>query len=114
MESKPKRVLRCAQDINAATQSTSAPNIGTSSMPSKGSVYTQSEVSTQTGELSTSASRTTNLDVGQQLAYNVAQNTQMPQEKLVKNLGVHLDHQLLRKVHIQKKKKQFDNKYKNV
>jgi hypothetical protein len=41
-------------------------------------------------------------------------NTQIPQEKSVKYLGVHLDHQLLWKVHIQKKKKKLDNKYKNM
>jgi hypothetical protein len=41
-------------------------------------------------------------------------NTQIPQEKSVKYLGVHLDRQLLWKVHIQKKKKKLDNKYKNM
>jgi hypothetical protein len=42
----------------------------------------------------------------------VTLNTQIPQEKSVKYLGVHLDRQLLWKIHIQKKKKQLDNKYK--
>jgi hypothetical protein len=37
-------------------------------------------------------------------------NTQIPQEKSVKYLGIHLDRQLLWKVHIQKKKKQLDSR----
>jgi hypothetical protein len=37
-------------------------------------------------------------------------NTEIPQEKSAKHPGVHLDRQLLWKVHIQKKKKQVDNK----
>jgi hypothetical protein len=41
-------------------------------------------------------------------------NTQIPQEKSVKYLSVHLNRQLLWKVQIQKKKKQLGNKYKNM
>jgi hypothetical protein len=41
-------------------------------------------------------------------------NIQIPQEKSAKYLGVHLDRQPLWKVHIEKKQKQLDNKYKNI
>jgi hypothetical protein len=93
-ESNPKTgsysystVLHHAQGIDAATQTTSAPNKGTSPIPSNRSVSTQSEVSTETGELSSSALCSTNLDVGQPPVHDVAQTDTVCQKSPQKKLG---------------------------